>query len=112
MAKAFNAKIPVIKHAVRALQTVYIPDSKPKKDTPSITAAEGMKSSADVADSSTSKADSGSMVSSGKKVVVDAYMAKEGVVDVMTKRVNDPNYCKLGGYPMLCLAPEGTTRCV
>lgn len=89
VAKSSNAHLPVIKHAVRALQTVYIPESRLRKSTrpEGAPAVEAPATNSDPPNS---------------------FVVHSKVTEVLRKRVGDPMYCKLGGYPMVVMAPEGT----
>lgn len=93
VAKSNNAHLPVIKHAVRALQTVYIPDSKLHRAGAHGAGQQGLQAEAAAPEEARPP---------------NAFLVTSRVTDVLKQRVEDPQYCKLGGYPMLVMAPEGT----
>ena len=84
--KSSVANVPILKHVVRAYQAVYFHEDK-KGAAP----AEGGAPTA----------------GSDKKGAV-AYVVTGSVTEVLMKRVSDPCYGQPGGYPLLCMAAEGT----
>lgn len=141
VAKAFNAHLPVIKHAIRALQTVYLPDVPRRKRAPTaasrpvVTALASSASaeantvpllSADFNETSSAEeelskqvleatliqgSDTVGRVQQQKEGTEEATVAAvavppPGMTEVLLRRVNDPRYCEVGGFPIVVMAPE------
>ncbi|GIL63125.1 hypothetical protein Vafri_17254 [Volvox africanus] len=79
--KSSVSNIPVLKYVVRAYQAVFFHEEKPERPA--------------------------SMEVKRKKNPV-AYVVTGSVTEVLQKRVSEPSYGKPGGFPMVCMAPEGT----
>jgi 1-acyl-sn-glycerol-3-phosphate acyltransferase len=101
VAKEYNAHLPVLKHAVRALQTVYIPSSKGRKQNSASKQGDRHKQQDEHEGPQQQQ-------QNDDEKPVNAFIVKQSVTEVLQRRVNDPTYCALGGYPMVVMAPEGT----
>ncbi|GFR51156.1 hypothetical protein Agub_g13511 [Astrephomene gubernaculifera] len=84
--KSSVSNIPIIKHVVRAYQAVFFHEQRPPKDGAAASVKPAPKP---------------------KKNPV-AYIVTGSVTEVLQKRVSEPSYGKPGGFPMICMAPEGT----
>ncbi|PNW83324.1 hypothetical protein CHLRE_05g248150v5 [Chlamydomonas reinhardtii] len=83
--KSSVSNVPILKYVVRAYQAIYFHEEKKPRDGAAPAAPPKPP----------------------KKNPV-AYVVTGSVTEVLMKRVNDPTYGKPGGFPMVCMAPEGT----
>ncbi|GLC36238.1 hypothetical protein PLESTB_001365200 [Pleodorina starrii] len=83
--KSSVSNVPIIKYVVRAYQAVFFHEEKPQRP-------------------------GSSTPSKPKKDIKNpvAYVVTGSVTEVLQKRVSEPSYGRPGGFPMVCMAPEGT----
>lgn len=98
--KSSVSNVPILKYVVRAYQAVYFHEEKKSKRPQGDGASNGDSGS-------TSHAATQPSELRVKKNAV-AYVVTGSVTEVLQKRVSEPSYGKPGGFPMVCMAPEGT----
>lgn len=81
--KSSVSNVPVLKYVVRAYQAVYFHEDKRSGSVPTKPKPE-------------------------KKRNAVAYVVTGSVTEVLSKRVSVSSYGQPGGFPLVCMAPEGT----